>query len=32
MGLVKLGLMESHLIGKTNIFVPVKDIQAKLMD
>jgi Fic family protein len=29
LGLVELGLMESHLVGKTNIFVPVKDIQLK---
>ncbi|MDR1195353.1 MAG: Fic family protein [Endomicrobium sp.] len=28
--LVELGLMESRIVGKTGIFVPAKDIQAKL--
>ncbi|MDR1123351.1 MAG: Fic family protein [Elusimicrobiota bacterium] len=31
-GLKNLGLMEKRLIGKTNIFVPVKDIQSKLTE
>lgn len=31
-GLVELGLMESRIVGKTSIFIPVKDIQLKLND
>jgi hypothetical protein len=30
LGLVSLGLMESHLIGKKNIFIPAQDILLKL--
>lgn len=30
LGLVSLGLMQRHLVGKVSIFIPVKDIQAQL--
>jgi Fic family protein len=32
LGLVDIGLMESKIVGKTGIFIPVKDIQSKLND
>jgi Fic family protein len=31
-GLVKLGLMDSHLVGKKSIFIPAKDILIKFQN